>query len=141
MAAPPDEVVAPEPPQPEPVAVVAPEPPKPEPVTKVEVAKVEVAKVEVAKPVAARVAPPHPVVTPTPAPGVAARATGVGELLVTAQPWARASVNGRPYGTVPLKLTLPVGVHTVTLSKGDRSYTSSVTVHEGAVATVSRDFE
>ena len=28
-----------------------------------------------------------------------------------------------------------------TLSKGDRSYTSSVTVHEGAVATVSRDFE
>jgi len=64
-----------------------------------------------------------------------------GELLVTATPWAKASINGRPYGSVPLKVRLPVGIHTVTLMKGDRTFTSSITVEPGALAIVSRDFD
>lgn len=74
-------------------------------------------------------------------PAAVEAASNVGTLVATAQPWAKLSINGRPYGTTPMTISLPAGTHTVTMTKGSRVVTKSVSLLPGERAWVESDFQ
>ncbi len=62
-----------------------------------------------------------------------------GKIVVTAAPWAKVSVKGKDLGLTPVKTELPAGKYALTLTKGEKSKTVSVTVKPGQTATVNVD--
>jgi hypothetical protein len=62
---------------------------------------------------AAAPAPPPQAATPAPAPAPPA---GDGTLIVSSSPWCNVTIDGKPRGTTPLKLTLKSGPHQIALA-------------------------
>ena len=65
---------------------------------------------------------------------------GEGSLVVNARPWAKITVNGKPYGTTPKTIKVNAGKHTVKLTKGGQTETKSVRITAGKTKRVSHDF-
>ena len=74
-------------------------------------------------------------------PATAAVATGTVQLAIS--PWGEVEVNGVPAGTTPplTRLTLPAGMHTITLRNGDSpAHTTTVEVGADKPVTVRHRF-
>lgn len=75
-----------------------------------------------------------------PAGGAVAQApSGPGKLVVNAKPWAKVSEKGKDLGLTPVKVDLPAGKHTLTLTKGGVSKTVTVSIKPGQTATQNVD--
>lgn len=70
---------------------------------------------------------------------VAQAPSGPGKLVVNAKPWAKVSEKGKDLGLTPVKVDLPAGKHTLTLTKGSVTKTVSVTIKPGQTATQNVD--
>lgn len=68
-------------------------------------------------------------------------ADGTGTLIITAQPWAEVTIDGKGYGTTTIKTTLGAGGHKVRLEKPDGSSESvTVTIEKDKTTRLSRDW-
>lgn len=88
--------------------------------------------------------PPTPTPEPAPKPRpprVAAPKAATGLLQILARPWAQINIDGRPSGSTPKTIELPVGKHQVALTNGGRVITKSVTIKAGEATRVSHDFD
>lgn len=65
--------------------------------------------------------------------------SGPGKLVLTAKPWAKVSEKGKDLGLTPVKIDLPAGKHTYTLTKGEVTKTVSVTIKPGQTASQNVD--
>jgi hypothetical protein len=75
-----------------------------------------------------------------PAGGQAAQApSGPGKLVVNAKPWAKVSEKGKDLGLTPVKVDLPAGKHTLTLTKGTVVKTVTISIKPGQTATSNVD--
>ena len=66
-------------------------------------------------------------------------AAGPGHLVLNAKPWAKVSEKGKELGLTPVKVDLPSGKHTLTLTKGDVSKTVTVTIKPGQTVNSNTD--
>ncbi|MCB9735335.1 MAG: PEGA domain-containing protein [Deltaproteobacteria bacterium] len=71
----------------------------------------------------------------------AAAAPATGSVQVRARPWAQIIVDGRPMGTTPRTLELPVGEHVVRLCKASACVDETVVVEAGVEKPVWHEFE
>jgi serine/threonine protein kinase len=95
---------------------------------------------DAAKP-AATSAPAPNAAAPSAAAPSAAAASAKGTLQISARPWAKVSINGRPAGDTPVVRQLPPNTYTVVLTKGAQSVTKTVRLEAGKTARVDHRFE
>jgi len=76
-----------------------------------------------------------------PAAAASPAATGSGTLIITAQPWAEVTIDGKAYGTTTIKTPLPAGPHKVRLEKPDGTTEAvTVTIEHDKTTRVTRDW-